>query len=109
MYGCLCTLEDLVVLSIHGLILDGSTGKDPPAGDTGDIGSISESGRSPGKENINRSSILSWKIPWTEEPGGLQSKRVAESDPSAQLITHICRGSEHTARLPRFLQLNLSQ
>ena len=26
------------------------------------------------------SSILSWKIPWTEEPGGLQSMRSKESD-----------------------------
>ena len=30
------------------------------------------SGRSPGVENDNHSSILAWKIPWTEEPGGLQ-------------------------------------
>ena len=35
-------------------------------------GSISESGRSPGKGNGN-SNILAWKIPWTEEPDGLQS------------------------------------
>ena len=26
------------------------------------------------------SSILSWRIPWTEEPGGLQSKDRKESD-----------------------------
>ena len=26
------------------------------------------------KEITTRSSILAWKIPWTEEPGGLQSK-----------------------------------
>ena len=25
------------------------------------------------------SSILAWRIPWTEEPGGLQSMRVAKS------------------------------
>ena len=25
-------------------------------------------------------SILAWKIPWTEEPGGLQSMRSQESD-----------------------------
>ena len=25
------------------------------------------------KEMTTHSSILSWKIPWTEEPGGLQS------------------------------------
>ena len=26
------------------------------------------------KEMTTHSSILAWKIPWTEEPGGLQSK-----------------------------------
>ena len=26
------------------------------------------------------SSILSWRIPWTEEPGGLQYIRAVESD-----------------------------
>ena len=25
------------------------------------------------KEMVTRSSILAWRIPWTEEPGGLQS------------------------------------
>ena len=28
----------------------------------------------------SRSSILSWRIPWTEEPGGLQSMGSQESD-----------------------------
>ena len=27
----------------------------------------------PGIENATHSSILAWRIPWTEEPGGLQS------------------------------------
>ena len=36
-------------------------------------GSIPGSGRSPGEGNGNHSSILAWKIPWTEEPGRLQS------------------------------------
>ena len=40
------------------------------AGDTGDVGSIPESGRSPGEGNGNFN-ILAWKIPRTEEPGGL--------------------------------------
>ena len=33
-----------------------------------------------------RSSVLAWKIPWTEEPGGLQCKGVAKSQ--TQLSTH---------------------
>ena len=27
----------------------------------------------PEKEMANHSSVLAWRIPWTEEPGGLQS------------------------------------
>ena len=37
----------------------------------GDPGSISGLGRSPGEGNGTHSSILAWKIPWTEDPGGL--------------------------------------
>ena len=32
------------------------------------------------KEMATHSSILAWKIPWTEEPGGLQSMGCKESD-----------------------------
>ena len=37
------------------------------------MGSIPGSGRSPGGGMATRSSILTWKIPWMEEPGRLQS------------------------------------
>ena len=40
---------------------------------TGDVGLIPVSERSPGEGNADHSSILAWKIPRTEEPGGLQS------------------------------------
>ena len=33
------------------------------------------------------SSILGWRIPWTEEPGGLQSMGCKESDTTEQLST----------------------
>ena len=51
--------------------------KIPPAraGDTRDMGLVPRSGRSPGKGNGSPLSILAWRIPWTEEPGGLQSVR----------------------------------
>ena len=38
-----------------------------------DRGSIPGLGRSPGEGNDNPLVILAWRIPWTEEPGGLQS------------------------------------
>ena len=34
------------------------------------------------------SSILAWRIPWTEEPGGLQSMGHKESDMTERLSTH---------------------
>ena len=37
----------------------------------GDPGSISGSGRSPGEGMVTHSSILDWRIPWTEAPGRL--------------------------------------
>ena len=45
------------------------------AGDTGDVGLI------PGWEDPleeDHSSILAWRIQWIEEPGRLQSNRVAK-------------------------------
>ena len=43
------------------------------AEDIRDAGSIPELGRSLKQEMAIHSSILAWRIPWTEEPGGLQS------------------------------------
>ena len=39
----------------------------------GDPGSVPGSGRSPGELMATHSSILAWKIPMMEEPGGLLS------------------------------------
>jgi len=41
--------------------------------DAGDSGSIPGSERSPGEGNGTHFSILAWRIPCSEEPGGLQS------------------------------------
>ena len=55
--------------------LGGSMVRNPSAnaGDAGDVGLIPGLGRPPGKEMAPHSGILAWKIPLTEEPGGLQS------------------------------------
>ena len=57
-------------------------GKNPPAnaGVVRDVGSIPGSGRSFEKEMAAHSSILAWRITWTEEPGRLQSIRSQELD-----------------------------
>ena len=50
--------------------------------------------RSPGREDpleesmATHSSILAWRITWTEEPGGLQSVGSQESDTTERLSTH---------------------
>ena len=43
------------------------------AGDIKDMDSTPGLGRSSGGEHGTHSSILAWRIPWTEEPSGLQS------------------------------------
>ena len=49
----------------------GDSGKES-ACNAGDSSLITGLGRSPGG-GYGNSSILAWRIPWTEEPGGLQS------------------------------------
>ena len=39
----------------------------------GDVGSIPGLGRSPGEGNGNLLQHFCWQIPWTEDPGSLQS------------------------------------
>ena len=57
----------------------GSVAKNLPA-NAGDTGSTPGLGRSPGEGNGNHSSILAWKIPWTEEPGRYSQWDHKESD-----------------------------
>ena len=54
----------------------GSAVKNPPAkaGEAKDMGLILGSGRSPGGGHGNSLQYLAWRIAWTEELGGLQSK-----------------------------------
>ena len=71
----------------------GSAVKNPPA-NTGDTGSIPESGRSPEEEMATHSSILAWEIPWMEEPGGYspwgsQKSQTQFSDLTASDNNHI--------------------
>ena len=56
----------------------GSVVENLPA-NAGDLGSIPGFGRSCGEGNGN-SNTLAWRIPWTEEPDGLQSMELQESD-----------------------------
>ena len=52
----------------------------------GELGLIPGLGRSPGEGNATHCNILAWEIPWTEEPGGLQSMGLQKSQ--TQLSSH---------------------
>ena len=56
----------------------GSLIKNLPA-KAGEVGSILGQDDPLEDEMATHSSILAWRIPWTEEPGGLQSMGVAKS------------------------------
>ena len=60
----------LVLIEILVGFLHSSVSKES-ACNAGDPGSIPRSGRSPGERNVTHSSILAWRIPWTDEPGKL--------------------------------------
>ena len=65
------------------------------AGNSGDVGSIPGSGRSLKKEMATHSSLLVWRILWTEECRGLQSmgsQRVGHNWP----CTHRRKEKEHS-------------
>jgi len=61
------------------LFSGGSVGK-VSAYCAGDLALIPGSGRPPGEENGNTVQYSCWRIPWTEEPGRLQSMGCKESD-----------------------------
>ena len=67
-----------------------------------DLGSIPGLGRSPGGGMATCSSILAWRIPQTEEPGGLQSvglQRVGH-DWATQLSAACLAGGPHLGPFP---------
>ena len=64
----------------------GSSGKES-ACNAGEQGSVPGMGRFPGGGNATPSSILAWKIPWTEEAGGHSPWDFKESD-TTERLTH---------------------
>ena len=71
-----------------------------------DVGSICGSERSSEKELATHSSILAWRVPQTEEPGGLQSMQLQKSgtqlsdSTTAVLIQHLRPDSQLTEGRP---------
>ena len=57
---------------MKNLAFPGSSDDKESAYNAADPDSMPGLGRSPGEGNGNYSSISAWRIPWIEEPGGLQ-------------------------------------
>ena len=58
------------------------------------------------KEMATHSSILAWRIPWTEEPGRLLSMGVAESDTTEQFHWHWRKGASQGTLVVKNLLAN---
>ena len=67
---------------------DGSDGKES-ACNAGDLGSVPGSEDPLEKGTATHSSILAWRIPWTESPEGYSPRGRKESDTTEQLTLHI--------------------
>ena len=50
------------------------------------------------KETAEHSSVFTWEIPWTEEPGGLQSRGSQKSDRAERLNHHHHLNSTDSSR-----------
>ena len=73
-----CLKRVIISLSINKRELPNCLSGKEFACQTGDLGSVPGLLRSAEERNSNPSSILAWKIPWTEELGGLQSMTVTK-------------------------------
>ena len=69
----LAYLLNLLLLRLRLMDFTGGSDGKESACNAGDPGSILGSGRPLEKEMATHSSILVWRVLWTEEPGGLQS------------------------------------
>ena len=82
------------------------TGGEESACNAGDSGLIPGSGRSLEKGMATHSSVLAWRIPRTEEPGGLQSMGHRESDMTEQLThTHTHTHTQRPSSIPPLSQI----
>ena len=88
----------------------GASGNEPDSQSMQDtqetLGLIPRWERSPEEGMATRSSILAWRIPWTEAPGGLLSVRVTKSRTRLkQLSTYVTENCICTKKKPLLAQL----
>ena len=72
-FQCLSYMRYVVCLNVHCYTFPGGSDGKASACNVGDPGLTAGLGRSLEKEMTTHSSILAWRVPWMEEPGGLQS------------------------------------
>ena len=88
----MCMFEYMCASQVAGSVLKN------PSANTGDVGSIPHWEDPLGKEMATHSNILSRIIPWTEEPGRLQSMGLQSwtrlTEPHTQALMNICMKSE---------------
>ena len=80
----------IVAFALSKGLLDGSAVKKPPAMNETQVQSLGQEDPLE-KERATHPSILAWEIPWTEEPGGLQSmglQRVGHDSATKQQRLH---------------------
>ena len=70
---CVCVCVCVYIYTYIYMGFPGGSDSRKSAYNAGDLGLIPGEGRSLQKEMATHSSILAWRIPWTEEPGRLQS------------------------------------
>ena len=80
---CLCA--ECIIVTVRSFWSPEDSDSKESAQNVGDLGLIPGWGRSPGGGNDTHSSILAWRIPWTEEPGLATVLGIAESDTTEQL------------------------
>ena len=98
-------LKNLKIELLYDLGFPGGSVSKEFACNVGDLGSIPGLGRSLEEGMATHSSVLAWRIPWTEEPGGLQSiglQRVGHDWSTKHIAQHdlavpfLGRGNENT-------------
>ena len=82
-----CSYEHYVLSQVRGERIStlALVVKNPPAGDIRDAGSIPSWEGNTEKEMAAHSTVLAWRIPWREEPGGLHGVMTARPK---RLSTH---------------------
>ena len=87
----LAYLLNLLLLRLRLMDFTGGSDGKESACNAGDSGSALGWRRSPGEGMATHSSVLAWRIPWTEEPGGYSPHGRKESDTTEQAKLHFHR------------------